>query len=245
MNTTPALYRLHNLVLRKGAPGTMFQLRVLDMAAHVGERVALVGPSGCGKSTLLDILSLIVAPLRAERFHFYPPHGKAIDVVSLSARRDAQNYFARLRRRYIGYVLQTGGLVPFLSIRGNLRAPRRLAGLRDINAGDTLAKRLGLSNHLDKYPADLSVGERQRAAIARALAHEPAVVIADEPTAALDPGNSDRVMSLLVELTESRGTTLLVASHDWDRVERFGFRTLKHRFDSVAPVGETWAEFTD
>nr|VFJ56689.1 MAG: putative ABC transport system ATP-binding protein [Candidatus Kentron sp. DK] len=245
MTPTPDLYRLRDLTLHKGAFGAAFRLRVDTMHVRPGERVALVGPSGCGKSTLLDVLSLITAPLQADAFEFRTPHGETIDIISVSARHDAQNHFARLRRQYIGYVLQTGGLIPFLTVRGNLRAPRRLAGLENIDAGDALARHLGLGDHLDKYPAELSVGERQRAAIARALAHEPAIIIADEPTAALDPENSDRVMAALTELAENQSVTLLVASHDWDRVEKFGFRVMEHRFDRKAPTGETWAEFTD
>ncbi len=166
-----------------------------------------------------------------------------VDLVATSLRRDAQDRFARLRRQHIGYVLQTGGLVPFLTVYGNLKAPRRLAGLADSGHGVVLAERLGIAAHMDKYPGELSVGERQRAAIARALVHEPAVVIADEPTAALDPENSDRVMALFVELAEECGTTLLVASHDRERVAEFGFRTVAHDFDPAAPAGETWARF--
>nr|VFK12883.1 MAG: putative ABC transport system ATP-binding protein [Candidatus Kentron sp. LPFa] len=241
----PCQYRIAGLVVDKGIPGAAFRLRVGAMQVRAGERVALIGPSGCGKSTLLDALSLITTPLRADCFHFRSPPGETIDIAAISVQRDAQNHFARLRSRYIGYVLQTGGLIPFLTVRGNLRAPRRLAELQDIDAGETLARHLGLANHLDKYPGELSVGERQRAAVARALAHEPAIIIADEPTAALDPANSDRVMASLIELAEDRSVTLLLASHDGNRIERFGFRALSHRFEPGAPAGETWAEFTD
>lgn len=89
-----------------------------------------------------------------------------------------------------------------------------------------MSERLGLSRLLKRYPAALSVGERQRVAIARALAHRPSIVLADEPTAALDPLNADRVMDLLLALAAEQGVTLIVASHDWARMERYGLRRI-------------------
>ncbi len=277
-----SLFRIRHLKVRKGEPGAGFCLHVPELTVRRGERLALTGPSGCGKSTLLDVLSLVTAPLHAEQFEMttavIAANGKrlatqrgqqsgkqpgkhrqqSVDLLAISQRRDAHNRFAALRRFHIGYVLQTGGLVPFLTVAGNLRAPRRLAGLpearhtsrqqgeqRGWQSDLELVEALGIADHLNKYPDQLSVGERQRAAIARALVHEPAIVIADEPTAALDPENSDRVMQLFVDLAERQGTTLLVASHDHQRVARFGFRRIAHRFDSTAPSGETWAEFGD
>jgi putative ABC transport system ATP-binding protein len=91
---------------------------------------------------------------------------------------------------------------------------------------EPLAERLGITRHLDKLPRQLSVGERQRVAVARAMAHRPAVVIADEPTASLDPINADEIMKLFIRLADESGVTLIVATHDWERVERLGLRKL-------------------
>jgi putative ABC transport system ATP-binding protein len=144
-----------------------------------------------------------------------------------------QDQLALLRRRWMGYVLQTGGLLPFLSVRANIAVSRHLLDMENADDIDELAQELDIEDRLSLQPAQLSVGQRQRVAIARALSHRPAVVIADEPTAALDPRNADRVMELFVEQVERRGATLIVASHDMDRVERFGLRCLEHSIEEV------------
>lgn len=140
---------------------------------------------------------------------------------------------AELRSRYIGYVLQDGGLLPYLTVRQNIDLPRRLTGLPVDAIASDLASKLDIGAQLDKLPAMLSVGQRQRAAIARALAHEPAVIIADEPTAAVDPVNAERIVALLVELTSALGVTLIVATHAHDLVRRAGFTLLTHRITAV------------
>ena len=111
----------------------------------------------------------------------------------------------------------------------NIGLSREGLGLPVREAVETVAGRLGIGRHLDKFPAQLSVGERQRVAIARAMAHEPSVVIADEPTASLDPINADEIMSLFSNLADEFQVTLVVGTHDWDRVEERGFRRV--RFD--------------
>ncbi|MEI7609460.1 MAG: ATP-binding cassette domain-containing protein [Rhodospirillaceae bacterium] len=213
-------------VVKEGG-GQRFELHVPQFQAGAGDRIALVGPSGCGKSTLLDLLALLSLPEAVKRFRFDPAPETGEDLAPLFRAGDL-SALAALRKRHMGYVLQTGGLLPYLTIAGNIGLPRRLLGLGDDGSVERLAAVLGISGHLGKFPAALSVGERQRAAIARALAHRPAVVLADEPTAALDPENSDLVMGMLVELAEEFGTTVIVVSHDRERVARFGFTTAQH-----------------
>lgn len=207
---------------------TTFELRVPELTISQGEKVALVGPSGCGKSTLLDILSLISIPNRVDEFTFSPAGGHRIELHQKTKQNRKLDELALLRRRWIGYVLQTGGLIPFLTVRKNISITRDLLGLPDSGEVDALASSLGIISHLNKMPDMLSVGERQRVAIARSVAHKPAVVIADEPTAALDPKNSERVMELFVGQVEKNGSTLIMASHDVHRVEHFGMRCLEH-----------------
>jgi len=97
-----------------------------------------------------------------------------------------------------------------------------------------LAARLGIERHLQKYPGQLSVGERQRVAIARALAHEPAVVIADEPTASLDPINAEEIMGIFTRIAGEKGVTFIVATHEWERVKELGFRRVKFNLERDA-----------
>jgi len=199
-----------------------------------GAKIALIGESGSGKSTLLELLAMILRPSSTETFLFAPTAGPAFEVEQLWRAGNA-NALGGLRSRHIGYVLQHGGLLPYLTVRDNIELPRRLLALR---AGDTvadLASQLGIAAHLDKLPAELSVGQRQRVAIARALAHGPNIVIADEPTAALDPANAERIFALLVQLADTLGVTLIVATHAQELARRSGLTVIPHR---VLSVGE-------
>jgi putative ABC transport system ATP-binding protein len=229
------LFEIEDLLVRRTSAGATFELVVPSLSIARGEKLAVVGPSGCGKSTLLDCLSMIVRPesVAAFRFRTGGEPSTEVDVASLLLNDDGAR-LAELRKRWIGYVLQTGGLLPFLSVRRNIEVNRRLLGLPDDGTVETVAERLGIARHLQKLPSALSVGERQRTAIARALAHRPAVIIADEPTAALDPRNAEIVMNAFVELAERFGVTLVVASHDVERVRSFGLRLVE---PSVATDG--------
>jgi putative ABC transport system ATP-binding protein len=136
-----------------------------------------------------------------------------------------------LRATHIGYILQTGGLLPFLSVRDNIGLPVRLAGRLADRAVERLAERLGIANHLGAYPDRLSVGERQRVAIARALVHAPALVLADEPTASVDPLTADVIFALFLDLVRNAGTTAVIATHDWARADAAGLRAAGHRME--------------
>ncbi|MGQ3075776.1 MAG: ABC transporter ATP-binding protein [Ferrovibrionaceae bacterium] len=185
-----------------------------------GERAALIGPSGCGKSTSLDLLAAILRPDRADRLMV----GGA-DLVALWAA--GAGGVTAWRGRQVGYVLQTGGLLPFLSVAENIRLGRRLLGLAGWGPARDIAAVLGLEPLLDRHPAQLSVGERQRVAVARALAHEPRLVLADEPTAALDPARAAETMALLNGLAARQDTTLLVVTHDAELAEASGLRLIR------------------
>ena len=229
------LLDIRDLVCRRGGADG-FTLAINSLSLRRGEAVGVTGPSGCGKSTLLDVVGLVLRPLRQGRFALA---GQA-DVGTLWA-QGRQDGLARLRARCIGYVLQTGGLLPFLNVRDNIRLSRSLLGLPEDRAGENrLIDALGIGGLLGKKPAALSIGERQRVAIARALAHRPPLVLADEPTASLDPVHSAAVMELLLALAGELGLGILVVSHDWDLLARFGLRRVEAQpADNVTRFAES------
>ncbi|MFQ3623280.1 MAG: ATP-binding cassette domain-containing protein [Acetobacteraceae bacterium] len=218
---TPDALALEAVVRTHACGASRFTLEIPSLRLAPGEAMALVGPSGAGKSTTLDLAALALAPDRAGRLSV----GGA-DAAALWRRGDAEA-LARLRAGAIGYVPQTGGLLGFLSVRRNIALPQRLSGRHDPARLLALARRLGIEDELDKPPAALSVGQRQRAAIARALAHRPALVLADEPTAALHPELADAVLELLVEQCAAEGAALLVATHDAARAARAGLASAR------------------
>ncbi|MFO1432036.1 MAG: ABC transporter ATP-binding protein [Candidatus Competibacteraceae bacterium] len=222
------IFTLRELCRRYSGNGTDFELWVPSLTVNAGELVVLKGASGSGKSTLLDILALISHPDRVTDFRFVPGPGPGIDVARLwsEGRLDS---LSRLRGEHIGYILQVGGLLPFLTVRENIGLPCRLLGRSSVRTVLELTERLDISRQLDKFPAQLSVGERQRVAIARALAHRPNVVLADEPTASVDPLNATAILQLLLDLVERSGITTIIASHDWQGMA--GLRTLEFRLE--------------
>jgi putative ABC transport system ATP-binding protein len=211
------LATLRGVAKRRQGADRAFELHVGDLTLHPGRSLALVGPSGCGKSTLIDLLALALEPDSAEAFAVADGRGEEVDVAALWRTRRLDR-LAGLRARRFGYVLQTGGLLPFLSVGENIALPQRLAGGRDPARVRELAGRLGIADMLGELPGRLSVGQRQRVAIARALAHRPPVVLADEPTASLDPINAAAVFGLFLELVAEEGASLVVATHDREMV---------------------------
>src|SRR5690606_28005213 len=230
--TFDAVFALRDVTKTYSAGGVEFRLRVPRLDVPRGAKIALIGESGSGKSTLLELLAMILKPTSAGSFRFTPTAGEPLDVDAAWRRGDSDG-LSRWRSRYIGYVLQHGGLLPYLTVRRNIELPRRLLDLPTGTVAAELARKLGIAPQLDKLPADLSVGQRQRVAIARALAHDPPIVSPDEPTAAIDPLNSERIIRLLVGLTEELGVTLILATHAQDLVRRAGFTIVTHEVDAT------------
>lgn len=222
------IFHLRNVTLERAALGVSFRLRVPSLQITQGEKIALIGESGCGKSTLLDILAFIGKPSEIGAFRFRPEaSGEPLDVGKLW-QKSKLNRLGDLRKRHLGYVMQTGGLLPYLTVYDNMNLSRKVLGLRDDGSTEELAKELGIARHLNKLPDTLSTGERQRVAIGRALAHQPSIVIADEPTASVDPLAADKIMSLFIGMAEERQITVIVASHAWRHIKRLGLRRLAH-----------------
>ena len=196
--------------------------------AAPGEFIALMGPSGCGKSTLLHLCGAMDRP----------GHGRIVlDGTDIAGMSDDQ--LTLVRRQRIGFVFQFFNLLPTLTLSENIALPLLLAGTRPADAdrrARALGERVGLAARLDAYPAQVSGGELQRAAIARAIVHEPRLLIADEPTGNLDSGNGARVVDLLQELNASLGLTILLATHA-PEVAAAAHRTLHMRDGRLEPAG--------
>jgi len=208
-----------------------FELDVPHLAVGIGERIALTGRSGSGKSTLIEILAAALAPDEIEVFTVYHPGARTSSDVGAAWRRRDDAFITALRARCFGYVQQVGGLLGFLSVRQNIALSLDILGTPENGQIDALAEALGIAALLDAYPNDLSVGQRQRVAIARALVHEPALVLADEPTAALDIGTAATVMGEMTTAAEQRGITLVLATHDERLARDFGFRLVRAETD--------------
>ena len=181
-------------------------LRGVGLELSAGEFVAVVGPSGCGKSTLLHLCGGMDRPTAG---------AVSVDGVDLAGLDDEA--LTALRRDRVGFVFQFFNLLPTLTLAENIALPLLLAGVASrpglARAGEA-ARRVGLTHRLGHYPGGVSGGELQRAAVARAVVHRPALVIADEPTGNLDSDNGRRVLSLLRDLNRETGVALLLATHD-------------------------------
>lgn len=181
-------------------------LRHVNLRLEAGASVALMGMSGSGKSSLLHCLAGVIVP---------DAGSVVIDGIELSGLPDRERSRHRLQR--MGVVFQHGDLVPELTLIENVMLPLQLLGVRGSRArrrARDLLGALGIGDSADSRTGAVSGGQAQRAAVARAMVHEPAIVLADEPTGSLDSINAEAVMDALVELTASTETTLLVVTHD-------------------------------
>jgi putative ABC transport system ATP-binding protein len=179
-------------------------LHPLDLLVPSGQRLVIVGPSGSGKSTLLGLIAGLDAPSTG-----------AILIDGTDVTRLGEDRLARLRGEKIGFVFQSFHLIPSLTARENILVPMEIVGRRDAPArARALLVEVGLEDRGHHYPSQLSGGEQQRVAIARALSNEPVIVLADEPTGNLDTSTGHQVIELLLAINQTRGTTLVVVTHD-------------------------------
>jgi putative ABC transport system ATP-binding protein len=221
MNTSEPLV-IVNHVEKVYATGqrTVAALRGVSLEMLAGEFVALMGPSGCGKSTLLHLLGGMDRPT----------HGRVViggtELATLS-----ETALAQFRRRRVGFIFQFFNLLPTLTVLENAALPLMLDGVSDHEAQEramVLLERVGLHTRASHFPAELSGGEMQRVAVARAVISKPALILADEPTGSLDSENGRQVMALLRELNHELGLTIVLATHD-DEAARFAGRIIRLR----------------
>ena len=195
-------------------------LRGVSFQADAGDFIALMGPSGCGKSTLLHLVGGMDRPTRGS----IELNGVRLDSLGEEA-------LAKLRRKEIGFVFQFFNLLPTLTVAENVALPMLLDGASERESRDRslgLLDRVGLGDRALHFPAELSGGEMQRAAVARALINRPQLVLADEPTGNLDSQNGEHVMKLLADLNRELGVTIILATHS-EEAARFTKRTVRMR----------------
>jgi putative ABC transport system ATP-binding protein len=218
-----------NLTVPDG-PDTLTLLDDVSLRVDQGEVVALTGPSGSGKSTLIAIAALLLEPQSGR-----------ITIDDDAATGIADRQRTKLRRDHIGVVFQSANLFPSLTALQQLELVAHIAGRLDGDArtrANELLVTVGLGSRLNARPAQLSGGEQQRVGIARALMSEPTLLLADEPTASLDPERGEAVMDLLVEQATERGTATLIVTHLLGQIAASRTLTIERgRVTELAPAG--------
>ena len=212
-----ALVQVSDVTKRYGGSG---QAALDDVSLQIapGEAVAVMGPSGSGKSTLLNLIAGLDKPTSGT----VTVAGRRVDTLS-------ETGLARFRRQQVGMIFQFFNLLEDLTVADNVLLPAQLAGMRRSTARPRAARlmtELGIGQYRDAYPGRLSGGERQRVAIARALINAPALLLADEPTGALDSANGEAIGRLLVGLNQS-GQTLIVVTHSPELAARYAQRVIR------------------
>ncbi|SME03469.1 Macrolide export ATP-binding/permease protein MacB [Bacillus mobilis] len=191
-------------------------LKDINLTIEKGEMIAIMGPSGSGKSTLLNIIGLIDSPSAGKYFL------DGMDTSTLKA-----NYH-KYRNTEVGFVFQNFSLLDDYTVVENVMLPliyRKISHKKRIQISKEMLEMVGLERHINKYPYELSGGEQQRTAIARALAQDTKIILADEPTGALDQENGKKIMSILKEI-HKQGKTVLVVTHD-QKVAAYCQRTIR------------------
>lgn len=195
----------------------------LDLSVSEGERFAIVGPSGCGKSTLLNLLGTLDQPSEG-----------SVSVSGIATSGLSEAEIAKVRSEQIGFIFQMHHLLPQCTALENvlvptLAIPDRPKPRESTERAKQLMDRVGLVDKLNSQPSQLSGGERQRVAVVRSLINRPRLLLADEPTGALDEENASKLIELLVELNSSENLALIVVTHDPDIASALGdVRTLRH-----------------
>ena len=197
---------LYHVYESKAEDGNVVALRGLHINMKAGEAIAVVGPSGSGKSTLMKCLGGLMKPSAG-----------SVSLAGKNMTRLKGQELVELRQKTVSFIFQEGNLLPDLNARDNVAQPLRHQGVSSKKAlaqADAMLERLGMAHRIRALPAMLSGGEQQRVAVARALVGGPKIVLADEPTGNLDPDTSKSIMSLLTQLTEEIGGTLVIVTHN-------------------------------
>ena len=226
--TTTAVLEADSVVkdLGQGA-GLVRALKGVSITLVPGELTLLMGPSGSGKTTLLSILGCIMAPTSG-----------SIKIAGQEIAGLSPEALAKIRRDHMGFIFQSYNLFPTLSAIENVRIALDVRGIRGFGAtsrAEEVLRDVGLGHRLMNYPGNLSGGEQQRVAVARAIASSPSIVLADEPTAALDSENGEAVMALLAKVAKDQNRSVLAVTHD-QRTLKFADRII--RIEDGRIVGE-------
>ena len=202
-----AVVSIANLLKQFPVGGDFFTaLKDVNLTLNEGEFIGLIGPSGSGKTTLLNVIGGLDSPTKG-----------SVHVLGHSMDNTSHNERASLRRKHMGFIFQSYNLLPVYTVFENVELPLILNNV-DPNEREKLVSEaiesVGLSHRRDAKPTTLSGGECQRTAIARAIVHQPALILADEPTANLDAENSHHIMNILVELNKNLTSSFVFATHD-------------------------------
>lgn len=207
------MLNISGLSVKRGMGQSEFRVCLPNFSLEQGEAVAVQGVSGCGKSTLLEMIGLILKPDQVNRFQLLDQD------VNRAIQSQNEIVLANIRSTYFGFMLQSGGLLPYLNVNENIRLSCRLTNQNIDEAWlNEMVQRLSIAHLLLKYPKQLSIGERQRVSFLRAIAHHPKILLADEPTAALDPNNASKLFDIIIELVKENHFSALIVTHDWDLV---------------------------
>ncbi len=196
-------------------PDSDFRLEIEELSFKSGSKTAVIGPSGFGKTTLLNLISGIYIPQKGSVL----VNKHIVNDLSDSERRT-------FRLTNIGFVFQDFKLLEYLKVKDNILLPYRINKVMSLDEvvrtrAIEIASLLNIENKLAKYPTNLSQGERQRVAICRALLHNPSIILADEPTGNLDPKNKEKIMRVLFDYVEEKGSSLITVTHDHELLRDF------------------------
>lgn len=208
-----AIIELHDIVKRFyiGTPNELEVLRGIDLTVYEGEFVAIVGASGSGKSTLMNIIGALDRPTQGSY---------TLDGVDVMAARDAE--LSKIRNQKIGFVFQTYNLISKTNALRNVEMPMLYAGVsgrKRVDRAKELLELVGMGDRMRHLPEELSGGQKQRVAIARAMGNDPAIILADEPTGALDSQTGRKVMDLFHKLHDEQGKTIVLITHSPELAE--------------------------
>jgi len=208
--------------IKRWSDGTRrIEIVLAALTLRPGDTKAIAGRSGCGKSTVLDMLALALKPDSLGAMALAPGRGAAMQDVTERVRVGRQTHLAPLRAASFGYVVQTGELMPFLSVRRNIALQRAVSRSSDPDPTERYAQMLDLADKLDDRPANLSQGQRQRAAVLRAAACRPVVLLADEPTSSSDPQLKHDTIQVLNHAARD-GSAVLIVTHDTWLIKHHG-----------------------
>ncbi len=215
MSKSDAILEARNLHKSFGeGDSAVHVLTGLDLSVKRGEFVAIMGPSGCGKSTLVHLLGLMTPPDEGE-IHI---SGQRVD--------NRPSLRLKMRRLCIGFILQRFNLLPELTSADNIAISLKVRGLKMTPRVDELFETLGIAHLKDRKPSKMSIGEQQRVAVVRGLAHQPELLLADEPTGSLDSKNTNDLLEMLRTFNETRNQTIVMITHS-SEAARFAQRVIR------------------